>query len=494
MLKGSARIELTYSDGSKKVVEHGNMITDAVKDLLYEPRGEMSNIMRISDNNSSYVANMFGGILLFSDTLNTDASDYYIPNLNITGYASQDAYNGLDIARGSFNQSESGLQADGSYKLVWDFSTSQCNGVIKSLGLCPNLMGKIGASNSVVASERKSFDIDKSSVAPFNTNNYMLKDGDTVEGVSSYNFNIVAVIGNIAYAVNRSNINGTDDNSLLKNGGMLKLYRFNIAAVSVRLSNVVGMATYIDCIDVQLPTDFVSVLSSSDYAADYFYNFEEKKLVLYPCRNSALNKNDVTKYVEIELANNMNVTTYTFTNNAGTIQRSSNIASCYDLGNYSTFFVLKDYVLTITTYDAKTRLYSTKKSDNTDVKVAKDASGNEFLFSSSSAKIRYVYALGNLVVFGIPKYGRENYSDFDNTYIFDMSTGLIKETNAIALSCRSNVPLMNKATWAKTGTYLGLRVVVCPFILTTKNNLDAPVTKTASQTMKITYTLKESEV
>lgn len=497
-LKGSAKIELTNADGSKQVVEHGNMITDAVNDLLFTARGEMSNIMRISDYNTNYVDNMFGGILLFEDALNNDASDYYIPNLKITGYASQDAYNGLDIARGSFNQPESGLQEDGSYKLVWDFSTSQGNGVIKSLGLCPNLMGKIGASNSVVASERKGFMKDKGSVAPFNGNQYMLPTTGSTEGVSNYSLNIVAVIGSIAYAVSRDNLRCDESSGCIsKNGGVLKIYRFNISTESVSISSVVGMASYIDCIDIQLPTDFVSVLSTTEggLVADYFWNQEEKKLILYPCyKKSALNKNDTTKYVEIDFANNMNVTTYTFTNNAGSIYMGSNVSSVYDNGSHTTFFVFKDYVLTIATSDGKTRLYSTKRSDNTDVKVAKDASGNEFLFSGYKIRIRYVYAIGNLVVFGIPTDNNYDATSFDNSYIFDMSTGLIKETNANALTCRSNVPLSNKLTWAATGPYLALKIAVCPFILTTKNNLDAPVTKTASQTMKITYTLKESEV
>ena len=40
--------------------------------------------------------------------------------------------------------------------------------------------------------------------------------------------------------------------------------------------------------------------------------------------------------------------------------------------------------------------------------------------------------------------------------------------------------------------YMSCTPKLNPFILTTKNNLDEPVVKTASQTMKITYTLTES--
>lgn len=500
-LKGSATIELTNADGSKHIVKHDNMITDAVRDLLYAPRAEMSNIMRISDNNSEYAKNIFGGILLFSDVLSEDASDYYIPNLNITGYASQEAYGGLDISRGGYNQSESGLQEDGSYKFVWDFSTSQANGTIKSIALCPSIMGQIGASNTVVASERKDFSLDKSSVAPFDTNNRMLKDGDTFDGISAYYMNIVAIIGNVAYAVNRNNLFYDYNDSgkcILFNGGILKLYRFNIGTESVGIKDRVGMATYMDCIDVQLPEEFISILCNFNnlWIVDYFFDDEGKKLIIYPCGYETpayLNKNDTTKYVEIDFSDGMKVTTYTFTNNAGDILRR-NFSSLYDNGNNSTLFVFKDYVMMVAkASDGKAKLYSAKKSDNTDVKVAKWSSGEEFVFEDVDTRVRYIYSIGDIVVFGIVN-GGVQYTSFKNTYMFDMSTGLIKETNASAFTCRSNTPLSNKVTWVKTGAYLYFKIAVCPFVLTTKNNLGTPVTKTASQTMKITYTLSESEV
>ena len=72
-----------------------------------------------------------------------------------------------------------------------------------------------------------------------------------------------------------------------------------------------------------------------------------------------------------------------------------------------------------------------------------------------------------------------------------MSTGLAKRINAKSMTYRSNVKLANKVTWGSTAAELGLSISVNPFVLCTKNNLDAPVTKTASQTMKITYTLTE---
>ena len=156
-LHGSATIELTNADGSKEIIKHDNMITNAVNDLLKSQRGELATIMKHMKNGESYAQALFGGILLFGETLDTDANKYFLPTTNIVGYASQDAYGGLDVARGSVNSSESGLQEDGSYKFVWDFATSQANGKISAIALCPNVMGQIGASHSIVNSERKDF-------------------------------------------------------------------------------------------------------------------------------------------------------------------------------------------------------------------------------------------------------------------------------------------------------------------------------------------------
>ena len=114
-IKGSATIELTNSDGSKEIYKHDNMITNAVNDLCMSQRGEMATIFKIVDNGDSYAQALFGGLLLFDDTLDTDANNYFLPTVKCTGYASQAAYAGLDPCRGSFNASEGGVQADGCY-------------------------------------------------------------------------------------------------------------------------------------------------------------------------------------------------------------------------------------------------------------------------------------------------------------------------------------------------------------------------------------------
>ena len=69
----------------------------------------------------------------------------------------------------------------------------------------------------------------------------------------------------------------------------------------------------------------------------------------------------------------------------------------------------------------------------------------------------------------------------------------MKDTNLKDITNNWNFDIGNQSVFGMTGNNLIYQPVVNPFILCTKNNLDSPVTKTASQTMKITYTLSVAD-
>ena len=69
----------------------------------------------------------------------------------------------------------------------------------------------------------------------------------------------------------------------------------------------------------------------------------------------------------------------------------------------------------------------------------------------------------------------------------------MKDTNVEKITNNWNFDIGNQSVFGMTGNYLIYQPVVNPLILCTKNNLDSPVTKTASQTMKITYTLSVAD-
>lgn len=492
-LKGTATIELTNADGSKEVIKHDNMITNALSDMCLSLRGETAAILKMTSLGDNYAQTMFGGLLLFDEELNSDPNDYQIPTAKITGYASQDAYAGLDLSRGSFNQSEGGVQPDGSYKFVWDFSTAQANGTIKSLGLCPNVMGKIGATDTVVSSEIKDFYFVEDPQKPFNSSGWLLNDSGSTNGISNWCFNIVAIVDDIAYAVDYYNLfyNSSSDysgRSVLNNGGILKLYRFKLGTTAINLADTVARARYIDCIDVQLPTSFISTLDkgSQTYTIASNFNKEENKLIIFPCElanNVAIN--GTIQYLDIDLVNNMQITTHTFTNSTADVIRGGRGTSCLGTSDpHYLFYPMKDYILVASgTDNYGKKMYIVNSHDNTDIKPV--------TYAGSDLPVECIVPIfinkNTVVVKTVSTSGQYGW----HIMIIDLTTGIAKHTNAANFTERGNISIGNKALFIKMGPYLTYYVTINPFILTTKNNLDAPVQKTASQTMKITYTLSE---
>ena len=190
---------------------------------------------------------------------------------------------------------------------------------------------------------------------------------------------------------------------------------------------------------------------------------------------------ETIKYCEIDVTNNYATTTFTFTNNA-----TCAIYSNGDVGQYN-IWINKDYIVSVGQYEANDyRIYVTKRSDNTQVKEVQRDDGT-------------AHSLGNPLL--IPISWKDNIlfakrdaisSSNQMFIVIDLSTGKMKDTNIQNITNKYNFDIGNQSVFGMTGNYLTYQPVVNPFILCTKNNLDSPVTKTASQTMKITYTLSKT--
>lgn len=486
-IKGSATIELTNADGSKEIYKHDNMITNAVQDLCMSQRGDMATILKIVNNGDSYAQTLFGGLLLFDDELDDDVNNYFLPTVKCTGYASQDAYAGLDTCRGSFNATEGGVQADGSYKFVWDFATSQANGTIKSLALCPNMMGQIGITSNKVSSESKDFYMKRTNIVPFDSNGYMYPSGQA-DGFDADGLYIVAVIDDIAYAASMDNIgyrgiSGVSSNLMFKkNGGVLKLLRFKLGASSIALTDKVCRASYIDTINIQLPAEFVDSITYEDYHSLIAFNYDKdnNKIIVFPCyRASLLAVNSTIKYCEIDLSNNCAVTLYTFTNNTpGSIM---NVGDTWTTNNGYSLYVMKDYIVVKSKVGDVYKYYSIKKNDNTQVKEIQRMDGTSFV-QNSDQRIIPIFKKWKILIAYINGY-----------IVIDLESGQMRDTNILNMTDFCNIDIGHKSVFAMTGKNLAYSLCFNPFILCTKNNLDSPVTKTASQTMKITYTLSVAD-
>lgn len=152
MLKGTATIELTdVKTGKKEVVKHDNLVTNAIQAALSTPFAFANQYIVNTQYGYLYqivpiCPNLVGGVLLYEDALEEDPSKFYAPQDNkLIGYSGNDVNETEDIMRGSMNQTESGPLEDGSgYRFVFDFTTSQANGTISSVGLTSKWGGAVG--------------------------------------------------------------------------------------------------------------------------------------------------------------------------------------------------------------------------------------------------------------------------------------------------------------------------------------------------------------
>ena len=154
MIKGKSKIELkNIKTGEVKIYENENMITDLFN-ILPSP---MNFYSALSKFEYPIWKNVFGGILIFNKHIDENQSTI-IPFGDNQPFAS--AGNNSNTTertdRGSFNETESGIQSDGSVKMVWDFATSQGNGTINALALTTAKGGMCGyGSNENVTTTYK---------------------------------------------------------------------------------------------------------------------------------------------------------------------------------------------------------------------------------------------------------------------------------------------------------------------------------------------------
>ena len=140
--------------------------------------------------------------------------------------------------------------------------------------------------------------------------------------------------------------------------------------------------------------------------------------------------------------------------------------------------------------DGNYYLYSINRENNTDVKELKLADGTEYSIGTSSAKhFQPISCSDNMMAVYITDGNVNNFY----TMFLDLKNGIAHKTNAIRFSGYDNIDFGNPVVRVATGHYLDYTTVMNPFVLCTKNNLGTEITKTSAQTMKITYTLTESE-
>ena len=136
-IRGLLKMELFDAKTKKLVqkVEKENMVTNAIKNMLqaYAATNQIGEIMPLATVG-------LGGIMLFDTALTASADNILFPSdSHLVGYGLQ-GVNTSNTMCGSKNALESSLQIgeDGRSVTVWDFGTSQANGTIRAVALTKN--------------------------------------------------------------------------------------------------------------------------------------------------------------------------------------------------------------------------------------------------------------------------------------------------------------------------------------------------------------------
>ena len=473
-LKGKTTFELTdVNTGEVEVIEDSNMITNGLQEFLTTYGYFGCDILNTDTirNNSLWV-NLLGGLFLFDTALDEDVNNTFMPaGVKMIGNGSKDVSNsGAVTELGSYNTAESGLQSDGSIKLVYDFNTAQANGTIACACLTSKIGGYMGMGNDSNRYLNENY-----CLTQFISDSYHICQSNIAGAVDDESHILYPVYSeNAIYFTNPYNIKyssayASQHWSATKKIQILKV-RAGFTGVSIKdrryLDKVI--ATY----DVDIPQDILDYMGTSKSYTIISRDGERNVYVIFNKSSTKLNAGAFCWIMKID--KDMQATAYKFTNNTGV---------SLSTGDTTIITFDGDYLWTYA-YSAPYYLYGIKYTDSTQI-IETGVNKN--------GKYR-LYTIGKNLISIDGQSGGAYYYAPD---IYDVVNRTHRQVNGAIRDGRYKLVQFPD----KKGVYLcvryssspcDLRVMKDPRYLATINNLTEPVVKTSSKTMKVTYTITEA--
>lgn len=151
-IKGHTEIQVRDAK-TGRMVQHthdDNMVTNGLSEY-FKNHGALNATPFIPYVRQNMITELLGGILLFNDTLDAQASNTHLADgIKMTANAAYGKlHTGDPTELGSYDANESGWQnADHTtYRFVYNWTESQGNGVIKSAALTSRVHGIVGEGN-----------------------------------------------------------------------------------------------------------------------------------------------------------------------------------------------------------------------------------------------------------------------------------------------------------------------------------------------------------
>ena len=491
-MKGHTKIELKdVNTGEVKVVEEDNMVTSALKRLLFV-NPLLAN--PVANNNSTIIGNLIGGILLFEDAIDEKINTCCVPAGNkMTARGVHGlAYSGVVTECGSFNDNESGFQEDGSVRLVYDFNSSQGNGQISCVSLTSKSGGKIGIGDNIE-------NVDTQTISDIEFNVYG-KINNNIK--SSYvNFALLSSVNNIAVYFT-SGYQPTVTRTI-----EFKVYDAPISSISVfdksdyssfkANNNNLPTERLIKTFSVELPEKVLSCFRTSDISdiyrggyVPYFFDGKIRIIIGHHSKNIAPKGvaylciiDPITETIDVKDIVNNSLGSMALSDDK---YFSSNKDYAFEWERHVA--VTQKYLIAPIFVDGGWKLYRINIVDNTDIV---DLGFTKFTENSNTIPDIYFRLITEEFVY---------FEYHGGKYVINVLAGEVKRTNVNIITYNSytqhssqvhgNDLLLVNSWLHRSVSGHDLYAHTVPLI--TINNLSEPVVKTASQTMKVTYTISES--
>ena len=434
-VKGHTKIELTdIHTGKKQIIEKDNAFQAGVLAQYMRSMGAYNNNPYA---NSTWAGqpiwrNLCGGILCFRDAIdNSEDEVEYMPagNEMVANGAYMVNNAGTPIELGSYNEVESSTSGNDSVTFVYDWMTSQGNGTISCVCLTTEIGGYIGYGN-------------KSGVATGTKKN--LNANQSSRDISS------AIYDNNAYSF-------TVDNSTQK---------VTVTKTPIEISKG---SIFDNIAEDSFEIAYSTALTFTTLCAVCYIGNGKFLLAFHSGSQSVRWNNGATVYMFLMVdVVNKTATAIPLTNNTGSTMELVD-------SNGMAFRGADD-----------TEVYFTGVGWNSvyGINYVNGQSTTRIVYEGAAMSNQSNYTSVGKITPDLT-YGHNNNSQNPKSYIIDKvaNTALIcNALNTNNLRYNDNIDALS----INSGAYKN------PLILATINNLDSPVTKTAAQTMKITYTLSKA--
>ena len=472
-IKGKTTFELTdINTGKVEVIEDSNMITNGLQEFLRTYGYFGCDIL--SDETirkSSLWVNLLGGLFLFDTALDEDVNNIFMPaGVKMIGNGSKDVSNsGAVTELGSYNTTESGLQSDGSIKLVYDFSTAQANGTIA----CACLTSKIGGYMGMGNDSGRYYNADYAEDAFWGKNYCYTGISGGEKNVSHLLYPVYSE--NAIYFTNPYNITYASNYSSQhwRTTGKIQILKVRAGFTNVGINDRQDLKNIIATYDVDIPQDILDYMGTSNNYVYAVADSLERNIFIVFYKSATLSAGGYCWIMKID--KHMKATAYKLTNNTGSALSIYRQTNAFNGDYFFAYGNVSPYYLYGIKYSDSTQIIETGVNKNSKYNLCNMGKNLIGIFSESESKSYYSYTIYDMV---------------NRTHRVVNGNGNSSNYLYTPFSDKKGIYLR---TYTPSSSNYSYTVMKDPRYLATINNLSEPVVKTSSKTMKVTYTLTFEE-